>query len=204
MMEPLLQRVDVPPLRARPSTFKVRAMWESQCTCQFCRWIRSATLVLCCINTLAPLWAQEVTVYVSSKAGDRLSAKKPLRFEPASAKSSDFRIDDSVKYQTIAGFGASFLEAGLVVLNTLPPGEQEAVLRAIFDPKTGAGFSAMKTTIAGTDFMAAGPTYDESSGDVELKHFSIARGAQVCRGATLPRIRHDEFRQDRGASQSFS
>lgn len=141
--------------------------------------IRAAVLLLLLPFTtaLAPLWGQEVTVYVSSKAGDRLSAKKPLRFEPAAAKAPDFHIDDSVKYQTIAGFGASFLEAGLVALNTLPPGEQEAVLHAIFDPKAGAGFSAMKTTIAGTDFMSAGPwyTYDDTPGDVELKHFSIAR-----------------------------
>jgi glucosylceramidase len=89
-----------------------------------------------------------VTVYVSSKAGDRLSAKKPLSFESAATKVPDFQIDEGVKYQTIVGFGASFLEAGLVVLNTLPPAEQEAVLRALFDPTSGAGFSAMKTTIA--------------------------------------------------------
>jgi glucosylceramidase len=127
--------------------------------------------------TLVPLWGQEVTVYVSSRAGDRLSVKKALRFEPAAPKVPDFQIDDGVKYQTIIGFGASFLEAGLVVLNTLPPAEQEAVLRMLFDPKTGAGFSAMKTTIAGTDFMSAGPwyTYDDTSDDLELKHFSIAR-----------------------------
>src|SRR5215472_17587014 len=127
--------------------------------------------------TLAPLWGQEVTVYVSSKAGDRLSAKKPLSFEPDATKASDFQIDNSVKYQTIVGFGAAFLEAGLVVLNTLPPAEQDAVLRALFDPTSGAGFSAMKTTVAGTDFMSAGPwyTYDDTPDDVELKHFSIAR-----------------------------
>jgi glucosylceramidase len=143
-----------------------------------CRSIRAALLLLLAFTTtLGSLWGQHVTVYVSSQAGDRLSAKKPLRLEPPAAKTPDFHIDDSVKYQTIAGFGASFLEAGLVVLNTLPPAEQESVLRAIFDPKTGAGFSAMKTTIAGTDFMAAGPwyTYDDTPGDVELKHFSIAR-----------------------------
>ena len=134
-------------------------------------------LALLFTTALPPLWGQEVTVYVSSKAGDRLSAKTPLRFEAAAAKVPDFQIDDSVKYQTMVGFGASFLEAGLVVLNTLPPAEQEAVLRALFDPKTGAGFSAMKTTIAGTDFMSAGPwyTYDDTPDDVELKHFSIAR-----------------------------
>jgi glucosylceramidase len=35
----------------------------------------------------------------------------------------------------------------------------------------------MKTPLAGTDFMSAGPwyTYDDTPGDVDLKHFSIAR-----------------------------
>jgi glucosylceramidase len=144
-----------------------------------CRPSRAVALLLALFFaiTLAPLWGQEVTVYVSSKAGDRLSAKKPLSFEPDATKASDFQIDEGVKYQTIVGFGASFLEAGLMVLNTLPPAEQEPVLRALFDPTSGAGFSAMKTTIAGTDFMSAGPwyTYDDTPDDVELKHFSIGR-----------------------------
>jgi len=144
-----------------------------------CRRIRAAAPLLAFLftTTLAPLWGQEVTVCVSSRAGDRLSAKDPLRFESAAVKVSDFQIDDSVKYQTMIGFGASFLEAGLVVLNTLPSAEQEAVLRMLFDPETGAGFSAMKTTLAGTDFMSAGPwyTYDDTPDDVDLEHFSIAR-----------------------------
>ena len=127
---------------------------------------------------LTPLWGQEVKVYVSSKAGDRLMEKAPLHFSAQRApKVPTFRIGGGVKHQTMIGFGASILEAGLVVLNTLPPAEQEAVLRALFDAKTGAGFSAMKTTLAGTDFMSAGPwyTYDDAPGDVDLKHFSIAR-----------------------------
>jgi glucosylceramidase len=125
-----------------------------------------------------PASGQVVTVYVSSKAGDRLARKNPLRFQgKAPGKKSSFQIDPAVKYQRIVGFGASFLEAGLICLNSLAPAEQEAVLRALFDPKAGAGFSAMKTTLAGTDFMAAGLwyTYDDTPGDVELKHFSIAR-----------------------------
>ena len=141
--------------------------------------MRAAILALALLfaTALPPLFGQDVNVYVSSKAGDRLSAKPPLHFEPAAPTTPAFQIDDSVKYQTMVGFGASFLEAGLVVLNSLPGGQQEALLRALFDPKSGAGFSAMKTTLAGTDFMSAGPwyTYDDSPGDVELKHFSIAR-----------------------------
>jgi O-glycosyl hydrolase len=83
----------------------------------------------------------------------------------------------NASYQKINGFGASLLEAGLVVLNTLPAEEQERVLRTLFDPMQGSGFSAMKTEIAATDFQSAGPwyTYDDTPGDTDLKNFSIAR-----------------------------
>lgn len=51
-------------------------------------------------------------------------------------------------------------------LRSLDLASQEAVLRALFDSRVGAGFSAMKTVIAATDFMSAGPyyTYDDVSG----------------------------------------
>src|SRR6185312_14028311 len=104
--------------------------------------------------------------------------KPELRFErPTGPESTGFQIDDTVAFQKMDGFGASLLEAGLIVLNDLAPAEQEADLRALFDPKEGAGFSAMKTVLASTDFMSAGPfyTYAPVPGDVEMKHFSIAR-----------------------------
>jgi glucosylceramidase len=122
--------------------------------------------------------AQDVRRFVSSKAGDRISSKPTLPFEPDRDPSIvKFEIDDDVTYQRIDGFGASFLEAGLICLNSLPPGERESVLRALFDPEKGAGFSAMKTVIASTDFMSAGPfySYDDVPGDVAMSHFSIAR-----------------------------
>ena len=122
--------------------------------------------------------AQEVQTYVSSKAGDRLTAKPALHFQAGGQSSGiRFEVNDLMTLQKMDGFGASLLEAGLVCLNDLPRAEQERVLRSLFDPKTGSGFSAMKTEIAGTDFQSAGPfyTYDEVPGDVEMKHFSIAR-----------------------------
>lgn len=121
---------------------------------------------------------QTVDLYVSSKAGDRLTARPPVRFEAvATDRSLAFQIDDAVTHQTMVGFGASFLEAGIICLNSLPPADQESVLRALFDPVLGAGFTAMKTPLAGTDFMSAGPwyTYDDTAGDVAMEHFSIER-----------------------------
>ena len=126
----------------------------------------------------AATFGQEVTLVVSAKTGERLTSRPVVRFGPRSGpETNSFRIDDKVTYQTMAGFGASFLEAGMVCLNTLPDDAREKVLEALFDPVRGAGFSAMKTPLAGTDFMSAGPwyTYDDTPGDVEMKHFSIAR-----------------------------
>ena len=121
---------------------------------------------------------QQVDIVVSSNAGDRLTPKPALHFaSQAAGQGAAFHIDGSRKNQTMLGFGASILEAGLICLNSLDPAKQEDVLRKLFDPAAGAGFSAMKTTIAGTDFMSAGPwyTYDDTPGDVGLTHFSIAR-----------------------------
>ena len=124
---------------------------------------------------------QEVQVYVSSAAGDRIAAKAPVAFrskvQAGPAHEATFHVDESINYQKILGFGASFLEAGMICLNSLDSGQQESVLRTIFDPESGAGFSAMKTVIASTDFMSAGPwyTYDDTPGDEDLKHFSIQR-----------------------------
>lgn len=121
--------------------------------------------------------SQVVDVYVSSKGGDRLTKGPRLHFEAAGTSAADFAIDESVQYQKIIGFGASFLEAGLITLNSLPRERQEEVLRSLFDADTGAGLSAMKTVVGATDFMSAGPfySYDDVPGDVELKHFSIQR-----------------------------
>lgn len=119
-----------------------------------------------------------MNLFVSSKAGDRISAKPELQFsDQPSTGVPTFEVNDATSYQKINGFGASLLEAGLVVLNTLPAEEQERVLRALFDPKQGSGFSAMKTEIAATDFQSAGAwyTYDDTPGDTDLKNFSIAR-----------------------------
>ena len=122
--------------------------------------------------------AQTVNVTVSSKAGDRLTRKSDVQFaDTKPAEGTTFQINDAVKYQKMDGFGASLMEAGIITLNTLPPDKQEDVLRALFDPRAGAGFTAMKTPIAGTDFQSAGPwyTYDNTPGDVEMKNFSVDR-----------------------------
>src|ERR1700737_1752360 len=140
------------------------------------RWVAATLSVFLLIPSGAK--GQTVKVYVSSKAGDRLTPKVDPQFSDSQPPAREtFRINDSVKLQRMDGFGASIMEAGIMTLNTLPAEKQEEVLRALFDPKDGAGFTAMKTPIAGTDFQSAGPwyTYDDTPGDVEMKNFSVER-----------------------------
>ena len=123
------------------------------------------------------LSAQDARLYVTSQAGDRIASQPTVHFKNNAAAETVVRIDDSVRDQEIVGFGASFLEAGMICLHSLDAGQREEVLRALFDPERGAGFTAMKTVIGATDFQSAGPyyTYDDHPGDVAMKLFSIQR-----------------------------
>jgi len=121
--------------------------------------------------------AQEARLYVTSQAGDRIASKLAVSFTNSPPGGAVLRIDDTVRDQEIIGFGASLLEAGMICLHSLDSTHQEEVLRALFDPEQGAGFTAMKTVIGATDFQSAGPyyTYDDHPGDLGMKLFSIER-----------------------------
>ncbi|HEX8071765.1 MAG TPA: glycoside hydrolase family 30 beta sandwich domain-containing protein [Pyrinomonadaceae bacterium] len=121
-----------------------------------------------------------VETYVSSSAGARLTPQGVRDFGftlKGYVKSAAIVVDDTTEYQKMVGFGASFNEAGQICLNSLSAARRAEVLRALFDPQAGAGFSVMKSPIAATDFMSAGPwySYDDVPGDVAMAHFSIAR-----------------------------
>lgn len=127
------------------------------------------------LNDINHPWVQ---VYISSNAGDRLTKKVPIAF----IKANKFRgrkigIDNTVKFQKIDGFGASFNEAGMICLNTLEREKADSVLRCLFDTIEGAGFSLMKSPIAACDFSSAGPwySYNDTPEDTAMTSFSIER-----------------------------
>ena len=88
----------------------------------------SASRLKICIFTILAVvflpisfWGQTAEVYVSSKSGDRLARKPSVTFQrTAETHGATFEVNDAVKYQKMDGFGASLLEAGLIVLNSLP------------------------------------------------------------------------------------
>ncbi len=89
---------------------------------------RHAFLWLAAVVLAGAARGQEVRIYVTSQAGDRIAAKPPLHFDAARG-ASGFTIDEKVRDQEIIGFGASFLESGAICLNSLDAGAQERFLK---------------------------------------------------------------------------
>lgn len=119
-----------------------------------------------------------ITIYSSSRDGDRLTKKADEAFIPDKESSLPIiKINAGKRFQKMDGFGATFNEAGLITLNTLAPEKKDSVLRRLFDPASGAGYTLMKSPIAACDFASAGPwyTYDDTPGDTAMEHFSVER-----------------------------
>ncbi len=142
--------------------------------------------------------AQSISIIYSSLYGDRLSTQKQIEFgvAPIPPKSmmlyldkDEILINPAIIHQRIDGFGASFLEAGMICANTLAPQAKEQLFQSLFDTISGAGFSVMKSPMAGNDFMSAGDwyTYNDTPGDLEMKNFSIARDLEP--NGLIPYIR---------------
>ena len=120
----------------------------------------------------------EVTVYSSSKDGDRLTKKENVQFTRDKELSLPvISIDEKIHFQKIDGFGASFNEAGMICLNSLPEADRVEVLKSLFDSITGAGFSLMKSPVGACDFSSAGPwyTYNDTPDDTLMENFTIER-----------------------------
>ena len=81
-----------------------------------------------------------IELYVSSKGGDRLTRRPSPALAPGEHKGhASFTIDEKTRYQTIVGFGASFLEAGMICLNALPDERQDEILQCSSIRSTGQG-----------------------------------------------------------------
>jgi glucosylceramidase len=119
-----------------------------------------------------------VAIYISSRAGDRLTRKPDAKFmETTHLPGSAITVDEKTLYQKIEGFGATFNEGGMICLNSLPLKDRDNVFRDLFDSIQGAGYTVMKSPIAACDFASAGPwySYDEARDDTLMEHFSIKR-----------------------------
>jgi glucosylceramidase len=109
---------------------------------------------------------------------------------PVGAPNED--AEEPFLLQEIDGFGGSFLRSGAILLNKLSASRQDQLLRLLFDPTEGSGFSIGKVPIAATDFMP--PAFCEKcdvpswySYEEEPGNFSVLHDAEQA-GGTIPFI----------------
>lgn len=145
-------------------------------------------LLLLCIIFIQTNASQthKIDIYVSSKSGLRLSKQSSVNWK---TRNTSRRLDKAIgivnsdlKFQRVAGFGASILPAGAINLNSLNDDIQEELLDLIFS-SSGARLSLMKVPIPCNDFCGSQTdpwyTYDDAVNDFNLTHFSIERDLEV-------------------------
>jgi glucosylceramidase len=91
------------------------------------------------------------------------------------------RLDPSVRYQSIDGFGGCFNELGWTALQALDPGQRSVALKSLFDA-SGCNFSICRMGIGANDFALEWYSFDETPGDYAMADFSIGRD----RGILIP------------------
>lgn len=99
------------------------------------------------------------------------------------------RVDTARRYQTMTGFGASITDASAILIQRLPKGRRDALMRELFGHAPGAlalGFTRL--TIGASDFSPTHYSFDDMPAgqrDPALAHFSIAAN----RADVMPTVR---------------
>jgi glucosylceramidase len=87
-------------------------------------------------------------------------------------------IDETQRFQTLSGFGASLTDSSAWLIAMRLNAEQRAeLLRKLFDPQAGIGLSALRHVAGASDFALSNYTYNDrpaGESDAQLQHFSIA------------------------------
>ena len=85
-----------------------------------------------------------------------------------------FDIDTTHPQQTIEGFGGTFNEKGWDAMSGMAPQEREKILQDLFSPN-GLNLNIGRIPIGANDYSMDYYSLDDTPGDYELKHFSMAR-----------------------------
>ncbi|CAF2923196.1 unnamed protein product [Rotaria sp. Silwood2] len=92
--------------------------------------------------------------------------------------STVLQINDTMKYQTIIGFGGAFTDASSIVARRLSSNLQKILLAQYFGEQ-GINYNIGRIPMAGCDFSTYSYTYDSVPNDFELKYFSIGMDLSI-------------------------
>lgn len=152
--------------------------------------IPAACLALLALVVL-PVSAQSVSVYQTTPdLLEALSHRQSLHFEkprPQQAELPVVTVDDSQRFQSIDGFGASLTDsAAWLFANKLPPAQADAAFKLLFSRNGGIGLSLLRQPIGSSDLAVTFYSLDDlceqsskacttppGTTDDSLAHFSL-------------------------------
>ncbi len=83
------------------------------------------------------------------------------------------QIEASQQYQPMLGFGCAYTDAACFLLSGMQPSARQSFLEDTFSPGK-MNLNVGRTSIGASDYSRDLYSYDDVTGDVEMKHFSIA------------------------------
>ncbi|MFF5142267.1 discoidin domain-containing protein [Streptomyces sp. NPDC013157] len=130
-----------------------------------------------------PADGSSVQVWLTDVGSNQWVAKqKAVSFQTQPATNPlTIKVDDSVRYQKITGFGAALTDSSAYLINKLPTSGRNTLMQKLFSPSAGIGLSMVRSPMGATDFTATGNySYDDMPAgqtDPTLAHFSIKHDA---------------------------
>lgn len=94
--------------------------------------------------------------------------------EASASNTVDFKLNASITYQSMIGFGGAFTESAAYNLGRINKEKRMEAIKAYFDKEDGLGYNIGRVSIHGCDFSLSSYTYIEE-GDKELETFDISR-----------------------------
>lgn len=146
---------------------------------------------LCIAQTPRPSPTPEVyqgptARWISSTEKSPWQEKTPVPFK---SESDGFPLEISLRLdhpaQQILGWGGCFNELGWKAMSILPETERAGIMRDLFDPKTGLGFTICRMPLGSSDYADGYYSLDDSDGDFGMEHFSLKRDE----GCLIPYIK---------------
>jgi glucosylceramidase len=114
-----------------------------------------------------------VSVWETTADQSRLLTRLPdARFGRETASGPTITIDQTKKYQSITGFGASFTDSSAWLVANSP--QRDAIMTKLFDPRRGIGLDFLRQPIGASDFSRSLFSYDDGAADPSLSRFSVA------------------------------
>lgn len=140
-----------------------------------CLRVFAGTAVFLCLLFHAP--AAPVTWICSTAAQPWQEQSPPALIQSDSHMPPEVRVLPHKSYQTIDGFGGCFNEMGWVALQKASKDDRDKVFAALFGD-AGCAFTLARLPIGASDFAVDAYSLADKPGDLELRHFSIARDKQ--------------------------